>query len=105
MVFGAIVHSLARSEAVSGRQPGDLPASNSLWRAARRASRSWRRDSKARCSFATKLKAAGVRTRAASDRAGARISTPAGRVAVRGAIEDVTFRTFSRILRRTILVS
>src|SRR5256885_8658406 len=91
---GEIVHSLARRGAVSAMKSGNLPASNSRWRAARRASRSWRRDSKARCSLATKLKAAGVRTRTASAKAGARISTPAGRVVVRGAIEDATAAAF-----------
>ena len=52
---------LRARRASPGRKSGSLPASNSAWRCARRASSSSRRPPKARCSFATKAMASGVR--------------------------------------------
>ena len=63
---GAQVQSASRTARVSGRKSGSLPASNSACRRARRASSSFRRGPNARCSFAAKATASGVRISAYS---------------------------------------
>ncbi len=64
--YGAQVQSASRTARVSARKSGSTPASSSAWRVARRASSSLRRPPNARCSFAAKATASGVRIAAYS---------------------------------------
>src|SRR5213083_1068064 len=63
---GATRHSRSLISRVSERKSGSAPRSNSFCRAARRASKSWRRGSKCRCRFAMKSSASSVRISANS---------------------------------------
>ena len=67
---------------VSGRKSGSSPASRRFARSTRASRSSRRRDSKARCSVATRASASGVRISAISGETSAVIWTPSGRVSV-----------------------
>jgi hypothetical protein len=75
---GPTVHSVSRTDFVSGRKSGRAPASNAAWRRARAAIRLRRCASNLRASLATKASAAGVRMVEQAGSIAPRTSTPAG---------------------------